>query len=155
MSEHTSPVRLDPDATRRGYAALAALDSRCCTACAAFLRAVEQQQLPERFASLLSCAGADPARPQGIWGVPEEGFLNGFFLLAAERTARARVGSDIDAFEELAPGFTVRITATDCAEGVTAFEDVPLLQLEFAWEGDDVRRLYGAVRPSGSAPPAV
>lgn len=43
----------------------------CCPVCATFLEAVERPALPSALLAFLAAVGADPLKPQEVWGPPK------------------------------------------------------------------------------------
>ena len=139
VSGPSSQFVADDVATREAYSKLASPDPKCCLACASFLEAVERSMLPDDFVDLLVKAGVDVRKPLEVWGEPEEGFLQGFYNLVGRLAGRPWAGESDGAFEEPRPGFTYYVTE-HISMNDPAFTGRSLLQIEFTWQGDDVRR---------------
>ena len=140
MTDFTSPVVANVAETKAGYAKLRTPDPACCLACASWVRAVEMSMVPSEFAELLVRAGADVGKPLEVWGEPQEGFLEGFFVVAGRLAGAPWAGQGKGAFREPLPGFKYYVT-----EHVTmndpVFDGIPSVQIEFTWQGGQVKEL--------------
>ncbi len=148
-------VEVDPEATRAAYAQLDAPDPLCCNACAAFHETLRREHVPGAVIDFLLRAGADPVKVQEVWGAPDGGFLNGWWVVVGRMADAEWDGSGDRAFVEPAPGFKCWITGEPSVRPPTALDGMPLLQLEFEWLDEQLLpRLASAWetgRPPGSA----
>ena len=137
-------VEVDPEATRAAYEQFESPDPRCCNACAAFLEAARRQSLPVALTDFLTQAGAAPEKIQEVWGAPDGGFLNGWWVVVGRLPDAAWDGEGETAYVEAAPGFKCWVTDKPSMGAPEAMEGHPILQLEFEWNDERLVEL-GAV----------
>ena len=101
--------------------------------------------LPQSVTALLRAAGVDLRKPQETWGVPDQGFLNTWWLLIGHLTPARWTGSGTDAFVEPAPGFRCWLTEDVAMRPDPALGDAPLVQFEVEWQSDALIALEQSV----------
>lgn len=131
-------VDLEPGPTAKAFAGVQPLDPSCCNACATWLKAVERGALPVPVVELLGRAGVDLRKPHEMWGAPEAGFLEGWFVAAGTVRTPPWAGDAADAYVEPAPGFRCWITPTISAEPAPSFAGLSLFQFAFTWQDNQV-----------------
>ena len=145
-----STIEFDFGATANGYRHLEIPNARCCSACAAFTEIVQRKALPPDLTTALRRLGIDPAKPQEVYGVPEAGYLAGWWLFVG-KLHTIWAGEAAGAFEEISPG--LRCWVTDRLV-VHSWQDVTqktaLVQVEFDWQGEGLAQ-FASYRRTGRA----
>ncbi len=127
-------VEFDHATTASSYAAAEPLDPGCCNACATFVEASRRGDLPASVVAFLRRVGADPAKAREVWGVPDGGFLAGWWSFAGRLVDAAWDGGAEGAYVEPTPGFRCYLVPAPSGRRDQAFGDVEQVQLEFEWE---------------------
>lgn len=144
MSEHASffrwNVTLDSVATTAAHASVSALDPNCCSACATLIYAIQERALPAEIETFLRLAGVDLRKASLVSGIPEEGFLDGCWIIIGQLHGGEWDGEAKTAFEEPLLGFKCWLTSAAMVPSA-AFEGKELFQLEFEWRGSSVQGL--------------
>jgi hypothetical protein len=128
----------DTASTIAAYAAAPALDRNCCNACATWLQAVTDHALPTPILDFMTAVGISPDKPFEVWGVPDGGFLAGWFLLVGTHDSPPWNGEGRDAVAEPTPGFRCWLNKGPHTSPGVAFAGKPLVEFEFEWESRDV-----------------
>jgi hypothetical protein len=150
---HAWRVELDSDATRSAYTHLPASDPQCCSACTTFLTAIQRDRLPPSVTAFLAQAGADPTKPQEVWGAPEDGFLSGSWIVVGRLLSGEWDGTSENAYAELGKGFRCWLTGQPSMRPPAVFDAQPVVQLEFEWHDPEVAELSAPttnVSPDGA-----
>jgi hypothetical protein len=147
---YTWRIEVDPVATAAAYVQLAAPDPTCCNACATFREVVRRDLLPSEIVRFLSCAGADPTKVQEVWGAPDGGFLNGWWVVVGRLPDGEWDGGAEQAFVEPVPGLKCWVTGQPSMLPPAALEGRPLVQLEFEWLDPRLAGVEGEVWPVGA-----
>ena len=113
----------------------------CCPVCAIFVEAVERPVLPAVLLDFLRAAGANPLNPQEVWGAPEGGFLNGWWVIGGVLVSGPEAASEGSHFAEPLPGLHVWATHTRSMRRPDGLEHADLLQVEFLWNDVAVTEL--------------
>lgn len=133
---HTWRLEIEPDLTRAAYASLPELDPSCCDACKTFFNLVTSNLLPPTLTEFLRTAGADPVKPQEVFGAAESGFLNAWWLFVGSVIDGEWAGSGVNAYVELSPTAKCWITGIPNAAQPDVFAARPTCQLELVWQDD-------------------
>lgn len=134
-------VEVDVEANRLIYELLPPPDPNCCNACATYLHAVSGSALPSEFVRFVKDAGADPLKPQEVWGAPDGGFLQGWFFVAGRLVAGHWQGTGENAAVTLDSAFSFYLTDQPSPSPPKQFGDAAVIQIEFTWTTEDLRRL--------------
>lgn len=149
--------RVDPRAevtARFQEASYFPAERTCCPLCATFMAAVERPVLPGALLTFLRAVGADPLRPQEVWGATDGGFMNGWWVIGGTLVSGPD-GADLDhgAVEPL-PGLHIWVTPRLAMRRPEGLEGAALLQVEFLWNDDAVKELDRTVWPPPGEPDA-
>jgi hypothetical protein len=130
-------IDVDVEGTRAAYASSPPVDPTCCNACATFLLAVKENQLPSALVDVLRDIGIDLPRPVEAWGAPDGGFLQVWWPFV--ENARSTVTREQPI--PLGQGQTLGVTThyPQPAWGFSPDRDVPAI--EFTWIGEALRQL--------------
>jgi len=140
-------IEPDPQTTLTVYEGLKAIDRTCCNACAVHAEAVRVGAYPAEFLDELVDLGIDPLRPVEVWGVPESGFINGWFLFVG-RVPKEWAGDGATAYESLGEGFRFWATGQLTMAPPPGLDGLPLAEVEFVWQDSEVlKRLNDVVWP--------
>src|SRR3954464_5293092 len=82
-----------------------AVDPQCCSGCATLLYAIHEKPLPTDVEAFLKLAGVDLQKPPLVCGIPEEGFLDGCWIIIGELDGGKWDGRAETAFVEPVDGF--------------------------------------------------
>jgi hypothetical protein len=147
-------VEIDPVATAAAYSQFTAPDPTCCNACATFREIVRRGLLPPETVRFLESAGADAMKVQEVWGAPDGGFLNGWWIVVGRLPDGEWDGGADRACVEPVPGFKCWVTGEPSMLPPAALHGQPLVQLEFEWLDPrlaEIEREVWPVRVAGSA----
>ena len=137
-------LEVDVQATRKAYEVLSEVDVSCCNACAVHVEAVKTGAFPPSFIEELERAGIDPLRPLEVWGAPDGGFLNGWFLFVGS-VQEEWTGDGEGAFQSPVEGFKFWATGQLSMRPPPELEGRQLAQIEFLWENSPVLKRLDAL----------
>jgi hypothetical protein len=134
-------VAVDVTGTRIASLASRAVDPDHCPECAVFAEAVHRSATLGPLLELVRSQGADPLRPDDLWGAVDGNVLNGCWSLVGELVTKPPEESEAVTF---APGLTAWI-GPPVALAEPPFEGKPVLTIEFWWESSEVGEIGAAL----------
>ena len=142
--------RSDRERTRALQELTEPVDPTCCNACAVHVHAVRSSAFPEGFLEALTEAGVDPLRPREVWGAPDGGFMNGWFLAAGEVAGDNVWAQHGDReFLDVGNGFQIWVGRHITMRPPEVDLD-GLVEIEFVWESEQLKELEKVAWPESS-----
>lgn len=149
-------LRADPAVTASFQEVSYFLPTRgCCPACETLIEATERPVLPRALLEFLRTAGADPLRPQEVWGATDSGFLNAWWVIGGRIVQGPLDADDQAGYVEPLPGLRVWATPRLAMIRPEGFRDSELVQIEFLWNDQAVVELDHLVWSETAGEPAV